>query len=159
MRGSLAVSRGAGWPPLISYFKMALNPGRVVLFFALRTIVAGLLCLYLAFIFDLEQPKWALMTVIIISLPLAGMTLKRSFAQVVGTAAGAAMAVVIMALFPQAPMPFIVCLALWLAFCTAGGTLLRYTDSHAFVSAGLPLWWSRWPCRNRTASSCWPSPG
>ncbi|MEN5214416.1 FUSC family protein [Pseudomonas pudica] len=122
--------------PLISYFKMALNPGRGVLFFALRTIVAGLLCLYLAFIFDLEQPKWALMTVIIISLPLAGMTLKRSFAQVLGTAAGAAMAVVIMALFPQAPMPFIVCLALWLAFCTAGGTLLRYTDSHAFVLSG-----------------------
>ncbi|MHC6226082.1 FUSC family protein [Pseudomonas sp. X10] len=122
--------------PLISYFKLALNPGRAVLFFSLRTIVAGLLCLYLAFIFDLEQPKWALMTVIIISLPLAGMTLKRSFAQVLGTAAGAAVAVAIMALFPQAPMPFIVCLALWLAFCTAGGTLLRYTDSHAFVLSG-----------------------
>ncbi len=43
---------------LISYFKLALHPGRAVLFFALRTIVAGLLCLYLAFIFDLEQPKW-----------------------------------------------------------------------------------------------------
>ncbi len=85
--------------PLISYFKLALNPGRGVLFFALRTIVAGLLCLYLAFIFDLEQPKWALMTVIIISLPLAGMALKRSFAQVLGTAAGAAMAVVLMALW------------------------------------------------------------
>lgn len=122
--------------PLIGYFKLALNPGRGVLLFTLRTIVAGLLCLYLAFIFDLEQPKWALMTVIIISLPLAGMTLKRSFAQVIGTAAGAAVAVVLMALFPQAPMPFIVCLALWLAFCTAGGTLLRYTDSHAFVLSG-----------------------
>lgn len=122
--------------PLISYLKMALNPGRRVLFFALRTIFAGLLCLYLAFIFDLEQPKWALMTVIIISLPLAGMTLKRSFAQVVGTMVGAAVAVAIMALFPQAPTPFIVCLALWLAFCTAGGTLLRYTDSHAFVLSG-----------------------
>lgn len=122
--------------PLIAYFKLALNPGRGVLLFALRTLVAGLLCLYLAFIFDLEQPKWALMTVIIISLPLAGMTLKRSFAQVLGTAAGAAVAVAIMALFPQAPMPFIVCLSLWLAFCTAGGTLLRYTDSHAFVLSG-----------------------
>jgi len=122
--------------PLIAYFKLALDPGRAVLFFAMRTIVAGLLCLYLAFIFDLEQPKWALMTVIIISLPLAGMTLKRSFAQVLGTAAGAAVAVAIMALFPQAPMPFIVCLALWLAFCTAGGTLLRYTGSHAFVLSG-----------------------
>ena len=122
--------------PLIAYFKLAMNPSRDVLLFALRTVVAGLLCLYLAFIFDLEQPKWALMTVIIISLPLAGMTLKRSFAQVLGTAIGAAAAVALMALFPQAPIPFITCLALWLAFCTAGGTLLRYTDSHAFVLSG-----------------------
>ena len=91
--------------PLIGYFKLALNPGRGVLLFTLRTIVAGLLCLYLAFIFDLEQPKWALMTVIIISLPLAGMTLKRSFAQVIGTAAGAAVAVVLMALFPRHRCP------------------------------------------------------
>lgn len=122
--------------PLISYFTLAMRPGRNVLFFALRTVVAGLLCLYLAFLFDLDQPKWALMTVIIISLPLAGMTLKRSFAQVIGTTAGAAVAVILMAVFPQAPIPFIVSLALWLALCTAGGTLLRYTDSHAFVLSG-----------------------
>ena len=122
--------------PLIAYFKIALRPGRDVLLFALRTVAAGLLCLYLAFIFDLDQPKWALMTVVIISLPLAGMTLKRSFAQVLGTGAGAAVAVLIMAVFPQAPGPFLICLALWLAFCTAGGTLLRYTDSHAFVLSG-----------------------
>lgn len=122
--------------PLIAYFKIALRPGRDVLLFALRTVAAGLLCLYLAFIFDLDQPKWALMTVVIISLPLAGMTLKRSFAQVLGTGAGAGVAVLIMAVFPQAPEPFLICLALWLAFCTAGGTLLRYTDSHAFVLSG-----------------------
>ncbi|RFQ29032.1 FUSC family protein [Pseudomonas sp. ATCC 13867] len=122
--------------PLIAYFKLALRPGPDILLFALRTVAAGLLCLYLAFVFDLDQPKWALMTVIIISLPLAGMTLKRSFAQVLGTAGGASAAVVIMALFPQQPVLFIVALASWLAFCTAGGTLLRYTDSHAFVLSG-----------------------
>lgn len=84
--------------PLISYFKLALNHGRGVLFFALRTIVAGLLCLYLAFIFDLEQPKWALMTVIIISLPLAGMALNAVLPST-GHRRGAAMAVVLMALW------------------------------------------------------------
>ena len=92
--------------PLIAYFKLALRPGPDILLFALRTVAAGLLCLYLAFVFDLDQPKWALMTVIIISLPLAGMTLKRSFAQVLGTAGGASAAVVIMALFPQQPVLF-----------------------------------------------------
>jgi uncharacterized membrane protein YccC len=117
--------------PLINYFKMVLHPGADTFRFALRTIVACLLTLYLAFIFDLDQPKWSIMAVFIVSQPLGGMTLQRSFAQVVGTTVGAAVAVLIMALFPQAPLPFIVTLALWLAVCTAGGTLLRCGGCHA----------------------------
>ncbi|MGR6736108.1 FUSC family protein [Pseudomonas chlororaphis] len=122
--------------PLINYFKVVIHPGGAVLRFALRTIVAGLLTLYLAFIFDLDQPKWSLMAVIIVSQPLAGMALARSFGQVIGTTLGAAVAVLIMAIFPQAPLPFLVTLGLWLALCTAGGTLLRYTSSQAFVLSG-----------------------
>ncbi len=38
--------------PLIHYFKVVFNPGLGVLLFALRTVAAGLLTLYLAFIFD-----------------------------------------------------------------------------------------------------------
>jgi uncharacterized membrane protein YccC len=122
--------------PLINYFKVVFNPGLGVLLFALRTVAAGLLTLYLAFIFDLDQPKWSVMAVIIVSQPLGGMALQRSFSQIVGTLIGAAVAVLIMGIFPQAPIPFIVTLSLWLAFCTAGGTLLRYTSSHAFVLSG-----------------------
>jgi len=121
---------------LFSYFKAVIHPGQAVLLFALRTIAAGLLTLYLAFLFDLDQPKWSIMAVVIISQPLAGMALARSFGQVIGTTLGAAVAVLIMAIFPQAPLPFIATLALWLALCTAGGTLLRYTSSQAFVLSG-----------------------
>ena len=121
---------------LLHYFKAMLHPGPGVLLFALRTIAAGLLTLYLAFLFDLDQPKWSIMAVVIVSQPLAGMALARSFGQVIGTTLGAAVAVVIMAIFPQAPLPFITTLALWLALCTAGGTLLRYTSSQAFVLSG-----------------------
>ena len=121
---------------LLQYFKMMINPGRGVLLFALRTIAAGLLTLYLAFLFDLEQPKWSIMAVVIISQPLGGMVLARSFGQVIGTTLGAVVAVLIMGIFPQAPLPFITTLALWLALCTAGGTLLRYTSSQAFVLSG-----------------------
>ncbi|MCB2255183.1 FUSC family protein [Pseudomonas chlororaphis] len=122
--------------PLINYFRVVFHPGAAVLRFALRTIAAGLLTLYLAFVFDLDQPKWSLMAVIIVSQPLAGMALARSFGQVLGTTLGAAVAVLIMAIFPQAPLPFLVTLGLWLALCTAGGTLLRYTSSQAFVLSG-----------------------
>lgn len=122
--------------PLILLFRTALAPDRQMLLFVLRTVVAALLTLYLAFIFDLDQPKWSLMTVIIVSVPLAGMTLQRSFGQVIGTVVGAAVAVAITAVFAQAPLPFLLTLALWLALCTAGGTLLRYTDSQATVLAG-----------------------
>jgi uncharacterized membrane protein YccC len=122
--------------PLLQYFKMLLNPGFGALLFALRTIVAGLLTLYLAFLFDLDQPKWSIMAVVIVSQPLGGMALARSFGQVIGTTMGAVVAVLIMAIFPQAPLAFIITLALWLALCTAGGTLLRYTSSQAFVLSG-----------------------
>lgn len=121
---------------LLQYFKAIINPTRGVLLFALRTIAAGLLTLYLAFVFDLDQPKWSIMAVVIISQPLAGMVLARSFGQMIGTTLGAAVAVVIMAIFPQAPIPFLITLSLWLALCTAGGTLLRYTSSQAFVLSG-----------------------
>ena len=122
--------------PLLHFFKMLLNPGYGALLFALRTVIAGLLTLYLAFLFDLDQPKWSIMAVVIVSQPLGGMALARSFGQVIGTTMGAAVAVLIMAIFPQAPLPFIITLALWLALCTAGGTLLRYTSSQAFVLSG-----------------------
>lgn len=121
---------------LLQYFKAILHPGPGVLLFAMRTITAGLLTLYLAFLFDLDQPKWSIMAVVIVSQPLAGMALARSFGQVIGTTLGAAVAVVIMAIFPQAPVPFVMTLSLWLALCTAGGTLLRYTSSQAFVLSG-----------------------
>lgn len=121
---------------LLQYFKAIIHPSPGVLLFALRTIAAGLLTLYLAFLFDLEQPKWSIMAVVIVSQPLAGMALARSFGQVIGTTVGAAVAVVIMAIFPQAPVPFLITLSLWLALCTAGGTLLRYTSSQAFVLSG-----------------------
>ena len=117
--------------PMLLYLRAIIHPGRDTLLFALRTVLAGLLTLYLAFLLYLDQPKWATMTVVIISTPLAGMTLQKSFAQVIGTTIGAMVAVAIMALFPQAPLPFIVTLALWLAICTAGGTLMRFTYSHA----------------------------
>ena len=121
---------------LINYFKTVIHPSRDTFLFALRTIVAGLLTLYLAFIFDLDQPKWALMTVFIVSTPLAGMSLQKSFSQVLGALVGAAFALILIMIFPQSPLPFIVLLSLWLGLCTAGGTLLRYTDSHAFVLSG-----------------------
>ncbi|WXL26566.1 FUSC family protein [Ectopseudomonas mendocina] len=120
----------------ITYFKAVFRPNQAAFLFALRTTLAALLTLYLSFIFDLAEPKWAVMAVFIVSQPLAGMALQRSFAQVIGTTVGAAVAVAIMGVFPQAPLPFLVTLSLWLAFCTAGGTLLRYTNSHAFVLSG-----------------------
>jgi uncharacterized membrane protein YccC len=122
--------------PLLNYFRQVFNPNLTVLLFALRTVAAALLTLYLSFIFDLAEPKWAVMAVFIVSQPLGGMALQRSFAQVIGTTVGAAVAVAIMAVFAQAPLPFLITLSLWLAFCTAGGTLLRYTSSHAFVLSG-----------------------
>ncbi|MCF4975782.1 FUSC family protein, partial [Pseudomonas lactis] len=106
--------------PLINYFKVVFNPGMGALLFALRTVAAGLLTLYLAFIFDLDQPKWSVMAVIIVSQPLGGMALQRSFSQIIGTLVGAAVAGLLLGVFPPAPVPFIVTFSVWLWYLPSG---------------------------------------
>ena len=63
--------------------------GRVAspLIFSLKTFVAALLALYLAFWLGLDQPKWALMTVFIVSQPDSGLVLAKGFFRLLGTIA------------------------------------------------------------------------
>jgi len=60
----------------------------------------------------------SVMAVIILSQPLGGMELERSFSQVIDTTVGAALAVLLMG-GRQTPLPFIITLAQYLALCTA----------------------------------------
>ncbi|SQC60439.1 fusaric acid resistance protein [Pseudomonas aeruginosa] len=56
--------------------------------------------------------------------------------RLIGTCAGALVSIGMVALYGQASLPFLLLMALWLAFCTAGASLLHNHASYGFVLAG-----------------------
>ncbi|MCK0195822.1 FUSC family protein [Ancylobacter sp. 6x-1] len=104
--------------------------------FALRTTAASLVALYIAFRLDLEDPKWAAMTVWVVAQNSRGMSLAKSRYRILGTLVGAVVAVTLIALFAQSPGLFIPAMAGWLGLCTAVSTGLRNFRSYGAVLAG-----------------------
>lgn len=121
---------------LPDFWQATLAPSRVDLLFALRNVIAGGVALYLAFCLDLEQPQWALTTVFIVGQSTSGMVLAKGAYRLLGTFVGAAASVVVIGVFGQVPLLFLLCMALWLMFCTTGASLLRNHASYGFVLAG-----------------------
>ena len=62
------------------------------------------------------------MTVFVVSQPYSGMVLAKGMFRLIGTCAGALVSIGMVALYGQASLPFLLLMALWLAFCTAGGS-------------------------------------
>src|SRR5260370_21182376 len=75
--------------------------------FAAKTTASGLLALLVAFTFNLDQPKWALLTVFIVAQPQSGLVLAKSFYRIIGTVVGAAGALVLVSLFAQERVLFL----------------------------------------------------
>src|SRR3954465_3087791 len=75
--------------------------------FSLKTFAAAVLAVYIAFRLDLPQPSWSMLTVYVVSQPLAGMVLSKSVFRVLGTVIGAVPALqpAALALGPGLPHP------------------------------------------------------
>src|SRR3954447_15520607 len=93
--------------------------------FSLKTFAAAMLAVYIAFRLDLPQPSWSMLTVYVVSQPLAGMVLSKSVFRVLGTVIGATMALVLVELFAHAGELFLLMLALWIGACTYVAVYLR----------------------------------
>ncbi|ARS52993.1 FUSC family protein [Kushneria konosiri] len=94
---------------------------------ALRTVLAVWLALYVALRLDLAQPAWAILAVMIVTLqpvmftggtPPLGIIIHRCIGRLIGTFLGALMGLVLIALFAQQPMLYLLAAGAWLAFCT-----------------------------------------
>ncbi|MCP2067521.1 UNVERIFIED_ORG: putative membrane protein YccC [Pseudomonas reinekei] len=116
--------------------KAVFNPSTPALQFALKNMLGGGLALYLAFLLDMQQPQWALITVFIVNQPLSGMVLSKGAYRLIGTFVGAVVSLGMISLFGQSPLLFLLSMALWLGFCTAGASLYRNNASYGFVLAG-----------------------
>lgn len=114
----------------------ALREEASVWLFVLKTLIAFFLTGWLAMRFALPAPSSAMLTTVIVANRQSGMVLAKSFYRAIGTLAGAAVAISIVAVFPQERDLFLLALSLWIGVCSGGATLYRNFKSYAFVLGG-----------------------
>jgi len=122
--------------PNLRTAKAILGPKWIPLIFAAKTTASGLLALLVAFTFNLDQPKWALLTVFIVAQPQSGLVLAKSFYRIIGTLVGAAGALLLVSLFAQERVLFLGALAIWIGLCTFASTHARNFAAYGFVLSG-----------------------
>lgn len=98
---------------------------RPVLVFTARTAFAACLALFLGWLFGLEHPQWAAMTVWAASQPTRGQLLEKGFYRFAGTIVGVLSGVSLTLLSGGNTLYLVVGLSLWIAACTALGHLVR----------------------------------
>ncbi|MBQ4855947.1 FUSC family protein [Rhodanobacter sp. B2A1Ga4] len=104
--------------------------------FVLKAALALYAATWLAMWLQLEKPSTTMITVVLLMHPQSGMVLAKSFYRAIGTLAGSVFGVLLLALFPQQRVLFLLSLSLWVALCAGGATLYRNFMSYGFVLAG-----------------------
>lgn len=115
---------------------LAFRPSRLDIIFACKTFVAGMLALFISFELDLINPMWSIGTVLIIASPYSGMVSSKCIYRLVGTAAGAIIALLLTPHFINTPWLFTNILALWVGFALYISLLDRTPRSYVFMLAG-----------------------
>jgi uncharacterized membrane protein YccC len=104
--------------------------------FSIRSFLAAMLALYVAFFIDLPNPYWAMVTVYVVSQPFSGATLSKAIFRLFGTLLGASATVVLLPGLANAPELLSSALALWVATCLFISLLDRTPRSYVFMLAG-----------------------
>jgi uncharacterized membrane protein YccC len=108
----------------------------VALTFAIKTFAASLLALYIAFWAGLDDPRWAFLTVYIVSQPDSGLVLAKGFYRILGTVAGLLVAIALVFGLAQYGELFMAALAVWICFCNFAARAARNFASYGFQLAG-----------------------
>jgi uncharacterized membrane protein YccC len=108
----------------------------VALTFAVKTFAAALLALYIAFWAGLDDPRWAFLTVFIVSQPDSGLVLAKGFYRVLGTIAGVLVSIALVFGLAQYGELFVAAVAVWICFCNFAARAVRNFASYGFQLAG-----------------------
>lgn len=109
---------------------------RLAVLFSFNCFAAALLALWLGFTLDLPRPYWAVMTVYIVSQPLAGAVRSKAIYRMIGTFLGAAFAVLTVPVLVDSPMLLSLVLALWVGGCLFISLLDRTPRAYVVMLAG-----------------------
>src|ERR1700726_1497390 len=104
--------------------------------FAVKTFAASLLALYISFWAGLDDPRWAFLTVYVVSQPESGLVLAKSFYRILGTVAGILVAMTLVFGLAQYGELFVAALAVWICFCNFAARTVRNFASYGFQLAG-----------------------
>ncbi len=104
--------------------------------FCVRTWIAVVLALAAAFWLQIDDASSAAVCVAILAQPTRGQSLSKAIYRLGGTVVGALVALLLVAMFPQARFMLLGGIGLWLALCTMIGTLLRDFRSYAALLSG-----------------------
>jgi uncharacterized membrane protein YccC len=108
----------------------------VGLTFAAKTFAASLLALYIAFWAGLDDPRWAFLTVYIVSQPDSGLVLAKGFYRILGTFAGVLVTIALVFGLAQYGELFVAALAVWICLCNFAARTVRNFASYGFQLAG-----------------------
>src|SRR5437660_11331404 len=89
----------------------------VALTFAVKTFAASLLALYIAFWAGLDDPRWAFLTVFVVSQPDSGLVLAKGFYRILGTIAVMLVTIALVFGLAQYGELFLAPLAICIGFC------------------------------------------
>ena len=117
------------------FFDWARSDG-VTWVYIFKVLFAAFLTLWLAMRLELPQPRTAMITVFIVMQPQSGQVFAKSFYRFLGTLAGSAVMVALIALFAQNTELFLGSLAIWVGICSAGAARYRNFRAYGFVLAG-----------------------
>ncbi|WP_244472594.1 FUSC family protein, partial [Methylobacterium sp. Leaf89] len=104
--------------------------------FAVRIWLAMILALYAAFWLQLSSASSAAVCVAILAQPKRGQALSKALYRFLGTLVGAAVAIVLMALFAQDRVVLLVAFATWLGLCVFTAHFLQDTRAYGAMLSG-----------------------
>jgi uncharacterized membrane protein YccC len=104
--------------------------------FVFKIILAAFLAMWISMQLRLDQPRTAMMTAIIVMQPQTGLVLVKSLYRIGATIAGILVGLLLVGMFAQAPVLYLLGLALWVGICTAGSAFYRNFKSYGCVLAG-----------------------
>lgn len=104
--------------------------------YSLKSFSAAMLALWLSSRAGLPNTFWSLMTVYVVSQPLAGMVRSKAVYRICGTFIGSSATVLIIPTLSNAPVLLSLAMALWVSLCLFISLLDRTPRSYAFMLAG-----------------------
>ncbi|WP_144823565.1 FUSC family protein [Marinobacter piscensis] len=122
--------------PLLAQLLM---PNRSAVIFALKGVVSMALALFASMYLQLDRPYWALVSAVFLQIrPESGLVIEKALCQILGSVAGGAVGILILALFMPYPVLALACLTLWIGLNSAASSLVHNANFiYAFAMSGM----------------------